>query len=322
MKKQINEASVRIDVQGLESNDLETLSRMLALAGQAENKGPQLGGITSIPAIAPLDMDSIGGADETQPIMSPDMAPSADDISGAGADALGAAVGDLAGSVTDFGDEGLDSGLGGDVQSMEIGDESPDLGDDGMGAGMEQDFGDDDFDMDRMSSLAGIHESQDVDESDDVPTDDADDVNPDDEETDTSSIGESLLPDLSLDEDSVASTSDQQADKEYGPFRTEHECVIDGQQKTNGFEGDNFIVVPKGNAFYWKRTVQEDAENRPDPDFYDDDGIRNSRHVYKDKQPGTALGDNPIIGESEEDESVDSIFESITDKYKKFMEGL
>lgn len=53
------------------------------------------------------------------------------------------------------------------------------------------------------------------------------------------------------------------------------------------------------------------------PDFYDDDGIRNSRHVYKDKQPGTALGDNPIIGENDEDdESVDSIFESITDKYK------
>jgi hypothetical protein len=311
MKKQVNEASVRIDVQGLESNDLETLSRMLALAGQAENKGPQLGGMTSIPAIAPLDIDNIGGADETQPIMSPDMAPSADDMSGAGEDALGAAVDDLAGSVTDFGDQGLDNDLGGDVQSMGMGDESPELS------------GDDDFDMDRMSSLAGIHESQDVDEADNIPTDDADDVNPDDQETDTSSIGESLLPDLSLDEDSVASTSDQEADKEYGPFRTEHECVIDGQQKTNGFEGDNFIVVPKGNAFYWKRTVQEDAENRPDPDFYDDDGIRNSRHVYKDKQPGTALGDNPIIGENDEDdESVDSIFESITDKYKKFMEGL
>lgn len=311
MKKQVNEASVRIDVQGLESNDLETLSRMLALAGQAENKGPQLGGMTSIPAIAPLDIDNIGGADETQPIMSPDMAPSADDMSGAGEDALGAAVDDLAGSVTDFGDQGLDNDLGGDVQSMGMGDESPELS------------GDDDFDMDRMSSLAGIHESQDVDEADNIPTDDADDVNPDDQETDTSSIGESLLPDLSLDEDSVASTSDQEADKEYGPFRTEHECVIDGQQKTNGFEGDNFIVVPKGNAFYWKRTVQEDSENRPDPDFYDDDGIRNSRHVYKDKQPGTALGDNPIIGENDEDdESVDSIFESITDKYKKFMEGL
>lgn len=321
MKKQINEASVRIDVQGLESNDLETLSRMLALAGQAENKGPQLGGMTSIPAIAPLDMDSIGG-DETQPIMNPDMSPSMDDMSGAGADALGAAVDDLAGSVTDFGDEGLDSGMDAGVPSMEIEDESPDFGSDDISAELDQDYtGDDDFDMDRMSSLAGLHESQDVDESDDVPEDDEDEANPDDQDVDTSSIGESLLPDLSLDEDSVATSTDQYADKEHGPFRTEFECVNDGQSVTNGIEGDNFIVVPKGNAFYWKRTMQEDAENRPDPDFYDDDGIRNSRHDYRHKR--THLGDNPILSVNEdEDESVDSILESINDKYKKFMEGL
>ena len=291
MKKQINEASVRIDIQGLESNDLENLSRMLALAGQAENKGPQLGGMTSVPAIAPLDFDSVGGS-ETQPIMSPDMAPSADDITGAGADELGSAVSDLSGSITDFGEEPLDSEMPDEVQSQSF-DSEPDL---------ESEYtGDEDFDMDRMSSLAGIHESKELDESDDS----------DDEEQ---SVSESLLPDLTLDEDSVASDAQQ----EFGPFRTELECVNDGQEKTNGFEGDNFIVVPKGNAFYWKRTMQEDAE----PEFYDDSGIRNSRHSYKDKQPGTALGDNPLVHESEEDESVDSIFESINDKYKKYMEGL
>lgn len=316
MKKQINEASVRIDVQGLESNDLETLSRMLALAGQAENKGPQLGGMTSIPAITPLDLDSVGGDDETQPIMSPDMAPSSDDMSGMGGDELGSAVSDLAGSVTDFGADSLDNGMDDGVQSMEFGGE-PDLGSDMMSPEDEY-TGDDDFDMGRMSSLAGIHESQDIDESDDVPEDSEDDADDEDQ-----SVAESLLPDLSLDEDSIATDSDSHAQKEFGPFRTEFECVQDGQEKTNGFEGDNFIVVPKGNAFYWKRTMQEEVQNEPEPEFYDDSGIRNSRHAYKGKQPGTPLGDNPFVHEGEdEDESVDSIFESINEKYKKFMEGL
>lgn len=317
MKKQINEASVRIDVQGLESNDLETLSRMLALAGQAENKGPQLGGMTSVPAIAPLDLDSMGSEDETQPIMSPDMAPSADDMSGAGGDALGSAVSDLAGSVTDFGADSLDSGIDVGVDSMGV-DSEPDFVSDDMMNSEESDFtGDDDFDMDRMSSLAGIHESQDVDGSEDV-SDDAEDEADDEDQ----SVSESLLPDLSLDEDSVATEADAQ--KEFGPFRSEFECVQDGQKQTNGFEGDNFIVIPKGNAFYWKRTMQEEVQNDPEPEFYDDAGIRNSRHAYKGKQPGTALGDNPLVheGEDEDDESVDSIFESINEKYKKFMEGL
>jgi len=312
MKKQINEASVRIDVQGLESNDLETLSRMLALAGQAERGAPQMGGMTSVPAIAPLNFDSMGG-DETQPIMSPDMAPSADDVSDTGEEALGSAVSDLAGSVTDFGDDSLDGGIDAGVQSMD----SPE--DTGLGIDdsvVDDDYtGDDDFDMGRMSSLAGIHESFDNDDSDDEVDESADDADADADE----SVSESLLPDLSLDEDSIATD----AQKEFGPFRTEHECVLNGQQETNGFEGDNFIVVPKGNAFYWKRTMQEDATTEPNPEFYDDEGIRNSRHAYKGKQPGTALGDNPLVHESDEDdESVDSIFESITDKYKKFMEGL
>ena len=317
MKKQINEASVRIDVQGLESNDLETLSRMLALAGQAENKGPQMGGMTSVPAIAPLDLDSIGGDDETQPIMSPDMAPSADDMSGTGADELGSAVSDLAGSVTDFGADSLDNGVDDGVPSM---DTDSGLGlDSDVAMGQEEDSdytGDDDFDMSRMSSLAGIHESQDIDESDDVSDDSEDDADDEDQ-----SVSESLLPDLSLDEDSIATEADANSQKEFGPFRTEFECVQDGQEKTNGFEGDNFIVVPKGNAFYWKRTMQEEVQNEPNPEFYDDEGIRNSRHAYKGKQPGTALGDNPLA-EDEDEESVDSIFESINKQYKKFMEGL
>lgn len=313
MKKQINEASVRIDVQGLESNDLDTLSRMLALAGQAERGSSQLGGMTSIPAIAPLNFDSMGGEDETQPIMSPDMSPSVDDMSDVGSNELDSAVGDLAGSVTDFGDDSVDIPAVDGVDSIDAPVEpgleldSPDLDSDYTG--------DDDFDMGRMSSLAGIHESFDTDETDDDVADSGDAAEEDADEE----VSESLLPDLSLDEDSIATDSN----KEFGPFRSEHECVIDGQRQTNGFEGDNFIVVPKGNAFYWRRTMQEDATTEPNPEFYDDSGIQHSRHAYKGKQPGTALGDNPFVHESEEeDESVEDIFESINNKYNKFMEGL
>jgi len=58
--------------------------------------------------------------------------------------------------------------------------------------------------------------------------------------------------------------------------------------------------------------------------IFDDSGIQHSRHAYKGKQPGTALGDNPLVHESEDedDESVEDIFESINNQYKKFMEGL
>lgn len=314
MKKQINEASVRIDIQDLESNDLDTVSRMLALAGQAEKSSvvPQ----SSVPALAPLDIDNIESSDETQAIMDPSDALSADQYPNT--DTLGSAVDDLSGTVTDFGADGLDNTVTDDVQY----DSDMDFGTDDISSEVDSVYtGDDDFDMDRMSSLAGIHESQDIDESDDI-TDDSDDENNDnDESVDADSIGESLLPDLSLDEDSIASTADQ--NKEFGPFSTEFECVQDGQQQTNGFEGDNFIVIPKGNAFYWKRTVQEDADNATSPEYYDDEGIRNSRHEYRHKR--TALGDNPILSvneEEDEDESVESIYESINEKYKKFMEGL
>lgn len=309
MKKQINEASVLINIQGLESNDLEQLSRVLALAGQAEKNAVA----STIPQMRPLDLDSIGGDDVTQPIMDPADAMSADEMG---------AHDDLGGAVTDFGAEsdlGVDMGDDSGVDSLELTDSSPDFGSDDISAELDSDYtGDDDFDMGRMSSLAGIHESQDVQEDSDVPDDSEDDDSDEDQSVDSDLSENRMLPDLSLDEDSIASD----ANEEHGPFRTEFDCVSDGQQSTNGVEGDNFIVVPKGNAFYWKRTMQEDADNRPEPEFYDDEGIRNSRHEYRHKR--TALGDNPIlsVNEEDEDESVDTIFESITDKYKKFMEGL
>lgn len=301
MKKQFNEAQVRIDLSGLESDDLDTLSRMLALAGQAETQVTS----STVPAMAPLDIDSIGGED-TPSIMPQDgVAPD-----------LGDAAEELAGSVTDFGADGEESeenfemGLDMDghpsVESTSSADDlASTVGDDDISLEVDSDY-DDSFDMDRMSSLAGIHESvEDEDGSDDEESD----------EDDAEELDESLLPDLSLDEDSVASA----AHEEHGPFANELECVTNAKHETNGYEGENFIVVPKGNRFYWKRTMQEDVL-RPEAEFVDTDGIENSRHGIKHKR--TALGDNPLLSPvCEEDETLEDIKESISAKFKKFMGG-
>lgn len=304
----MNEAHVRIDIEGLESEDMESLSRMLALAGQAEQKA---GGMapSTVPPIAPLDFDSIG--DETQAIMAPDDMNPADDMGDATLDAASDA---LSGSLTDFGgdEENVEMSLDMDgspavelpssADEMEVDSEME----------VEDDF-DSHFDMDRMSDLAGIRESVQSEETDE----DDIDAEADDEEEE---LDESLLPDLSLDEDSVASLSSERS--EFGPFRSEMECVQDGQAKTNGYEGDNFVVLPKGDGFYWKRTVEEDV-SRPAGECFDTDGIVHSRHNVKDKR--NALGDNkllyPVHESDESDDELEEIKESINAKFAKFMGG-
>lgn len=291
MKKQMNEAQVRIDLNGLESDDLETLSRMLALAGQAERPEPQ---VSTVPPMAPLDIDSVGG-DETQAIM-PDIGMEVDEP----ADDLEDAAAELSGSITDFGDddeseEDFEMGLDMDGQP------SVDF------SSSDEDFGEDDFDMNRMSSLAGIQESVESDEEADEEEADEDEK----EDEDLGLVESSLLPDLTLDEDSVATT----ANELNGPFRSERECVMAACQETNGVEGDHFSVVPKGNQFFWKRHIDEDCVDRPEGMPYDTSGIENSRHNIAHKR--NALGDNKLLGE--EDESLEEIKESIEAKFKKFM---
>lgn len=412
MTKKINEASIKVDVNGLESGDFETLSRMLALAGQAEKSSNP--GFSELPKMQPFDFDSAMGDEETQPIMNPDDAMSAEDELGdvgselGGEDELGAAIDDLAGTVTDF---GADEELPGEEDELSL-----DLdGEPALDSEPE-----DDFDMDRMSSLAGLGESVSL-------------FDNDEEE-----ISEALLPDLSLDEDanslddahgpyrSEAGARDdaeaavggdfviipshdgyywkhQEADvsnahgpyqsevgaredaeqatgnldfhiyrrrdgyywepntanqdvyenaddsKEHGPFRTEREAVHDGMRVTNGTEYEHFIVIPGQDGYYWKRNIQEELDNEPDPSTVDTDGIEHSRHEFK-KQPGTALGDNPLresedgefspegnpemekcndeifedadADEDDEDDSVEDILESINKRYDNFMRGI
>ena len=327
MKKTINEASVKIDVQGLESSDLETLSRMLALAGQAEKS--MAGGMKGMPALAPLDLDSIGSDDETQPIMNPDDAMSADSQDN-GIDDLSSTIDDLSGTVNDFGADADDS-VSLDLDGQPAIQSEPEEVDD---FSTEVSEPEDDFDINQLGKFAGLGESVITEDAaeEEVDTDKEMDDNLDKAEEDSAEeeLDEAqILPDLSIDEDAISGDNQPQ---DFGPFNSEFDAVQNAQQKTNGVEGDNFIVVPKGNAYYWRRTVQEDATNEPEPSFYDTDGIEHSRHKFKDKFPGTALGDNPLqreVHEStdedsedcDEEESVDAIYESIEARYAKFLGG-
>lgn len=329
MTKKINEASIKVDVNGLESADFETLSRMLALAGQAEGNtgsvdGPitpsTQGGLAPLPA---MDFDSIGG-EETQPIMNPDDAMAADSPAD-GAGDLGAAIDDLAGSVSDFGADSEE-----DEMSLDMD------GEPSIESSSEFEVDDSMFDMGRMSELAGIGESVVLEDDsageDFLNAEEEEDNQLSDAEEEASEIDESLLPDLSLDEDSVEGNGKME---KFGPFRSEREAVEDGQIRTNGVEGDHFVIVPQGNAYYWQRVVQEELQNEPECIPAHTDGIENSRHNYKDKR--TALGDNPLlhnVRESEEvnadsdkeeddnEEDVEDICESLNAAYAKFIGGL
>ena len=303
MKHKINEAEVKVDIQGLESSDLETLSRMLALAGQAEQSANPM--TSELPKMRPFDFDATGEEETPAIIGADDMTPS---------DELGSVVNDLADEVEDL--DGSVTDFGADDESTEM---SLDM--DGNPS-VEYESPDDVFDMDRMSSLAGIGES--VESGEDFS---------DEEECEEALDESQLLPDLSLDEDAESI----EGNGEHGPFRTEAEAVRHAIKTTNGVEGDNFSVVPKQNMYFWKRLMQEEQQTtEPDPEFVDMDGIENARHEYRPKRPGTALGDNPLAFESvdelddeaadaaeqsaeDDEETVDDILESLTRRYEKFL---
>jgi hypothetical protein len=321
MAKKINEAQVKIDIAGLESEDLETLSRMLALAGQAERQAspvaapvPSMGSMTpSLAPIAPLDMDSIGaGAEE--------------EIGGAVdapvEDPLEVAADSLSSEVGDFGGDSEEVSMDAEFEEPGVADEEefsldlsgqPQL--ESVEEEEEEEIIEEEFDFSRMLSLAGLQ--------DDPEDEYSVEGNPSTERVEENTF----LPDLSISED------EEQGDStDFGPYPTEADAVRDGQAKTNGVEGDHFVVITKGNQFYWKRVVDEDVDNRPEPEYYDNDGNENRVHKFEPKFPGTALGDNPLnVNESDEsvegnaeledesDEEVEDIFESLQKKYQQFL---
>lgn len=255
MAKTIKESAVaRVDLSGLESSDLLTISEILRLAGQAE-----------------MDSDSV----EIDQGM--DVYPT---------------------------DAGLDMGLDGfsdDVQISEPHSEPYD-------------------EVDDIIALSGINEEIGIQTTQENPDGSMGDL----EQTDINVIESCMLPDTLLGES---------PDEEFGPFRTEFEAVQDATSQTNGHENEHFHIVPKGNAFFWKRNIQEDIQNRPEPEEVNTDGIINSRHRIRDKKSG--IGDNRLFpvnesddfsgeesveGHNEEDEeSVEEIYESISKRFNKFM---
>lgn len=324
MKNKLNEASIKVDVQGLESSDFETLSRMLALAGQAESEGGMNPGFSDLPKMEPLDLDGFG--DETQPIMEPtDVEPSFEPggepelgLEDGGMGELDSAVDDLAGTVTDFGADAESDDL-----SLDL-DGEPALE---LDSEVQDDFGDDEFDMGRMSSLAGISESLESDEDEAADEEVEEDNELEDAEEDA--VNESLLPDLSLDEDAEAcnESGGEQDSKEHGPFRSEKEAVHDAMRVTNGTEFEHFAIIPGKDGYYWRRNIQEELDNEPDPSVVDMSGVENSQHSYQ-RQPGTALGNNGLresedsSTEDDDEEDVEDILESISSRYDAYIKGL
>lgn len=174
--------------------------------------------------------------------------------------------------------------------------------------------------VDDIIALSGINEDMGIQSTQENPDGSMGAV----EQSDISVVESCLLPDTLLGES---------PDEEFGPFRTEFEAVQDASSKTNGRENEHFHVVPKGNAFFWKRNIQEDVQNRPEPEEVNTDGIINSRHRIRDKKSG--IGDNRLfpVTESDDfsgeesiegnkdntDESVEEIYESINKRFNKFM---
>lgn len=301
MTKKINEAAVKLDVVGLESDDLATLAQILTLAGAAESSSLQA---SPYPVQPEIEIDT-----PVEPVV--DELPVQTDI-------------DVQEPVQDD-------------EFEEYSEEVP------VNA-------DDEFDIGLMNAMAGLHEStdgtwsvegnesteldsheveadinEDVDSEYDEITEDVSE----DESTDAvEELDENLLPDLSLSKDEVQ--EDVEEVEEYGPFSSEMAASTSAQHETNGVEGDNFIVYPKGNAFYWKRTMQEDVDFRPEDCEVDTAGIRNSVHSYKDKR--NHLGDNPILaretvndesdvlnaGEDDNDD-LEKLRESLNARYNKFI---
>lgn len=289
MTKKINEAAITLDIVDFNSSDFETLAQILHLAGVAE-QGEADPAAISPDLGAPVAPD-MGAEMGAEVPMEPELGPGPE-VS-------------LEPDVS-IEDPGLEQDLGGDDLTLGVDgspvldiadtDEDPELGG---------------FDMDRMRQLSGIQES--VEE-------DADKEDEEDEQIDEGRI----LPDLTLGEDAT-----EDRDVEFGPFRTEREAVDNAADKTNGVEGDNFIVVVHANAFYWKRTIQEDVLLRPEPEDVDTDGIVYSKHEYE-RVPGTPAGNNGLKNrmnesdeesdeEDEKEDTVEALHESLNQRFQQYL---
>lgn len=173
--------------------------------------------------------------------------------------------------------------IGGDVEIIS---DEPAVDDDDMFAldnMAEEDMSDDVFEssLDRISEMAGITR---------------------------------ILPDLDLEEDAFTDEDEGLI----GSFETRDACVADAQAQTNGVEGENFVVISDPEGFFWKRPLQQEAVEQ---NIVPTGGITNSVHATQHKI-GQKVGDNTmaIPGEdSESEEELEQLRESINQRFAKFM---
>lgn len=123
-----------------------------------------------------------------------------------------------------------------------------------------------------------------------------------------------ILPDLDLEEDAF----NDEEEGLVGTFDTRDACVADAEAQTNGVEGEHFVIISDPEGFYWKRPMQQEAVEQF---VVPTGGITNSVHATQHKI-GQKVGDNTmaIPGEdSESDEELEELRESINQRFAKFM---
>lgn len=249
--KNITEAAIKLDIVGLESDDLAGIARMVALAGDAERDTAVV--VEPQPEINPLMQTDIPSEEViSTPVFSPEEIVSTEPV-----------------------DDNFES----------------------------------DFNVERLGNLAGIHEE--INTKNDLD-------NTIDSHVDLSLSETQLLPDLSLDTIEEDSTMNL-----HGPFDSEEATILDATKQTNGVEGNNFIILPQDNGYFWKRVVSEQI-NEPEFTTYDDEGLQNSRHEMNPKK--NRIGDNAMCesGNDEVDlngdgETVADIFESLNSRYEQYI---
>ena len=280
MVKKLNEAAVKIDINGLESCDLGALAQMIELASRAEQSNSvENAGFNSNEVSMQVDDSGIGGLDPSSGVSM--IEPMDNEV-----------VSTEIVPENDY-DQYEGQELGDIVGQDDISTEDGNTFDEG-------------FDMDRMSALSGLTEDEDDDSMD---SSSSNSNVPDGNTLDETRI----LPDMPM--------TEEEGDSTFGPFRSEDECKMNASMETNGTEGNNFNIIANPDGYYWKRTVQEEVINQPDPREVNTDGINNSVHDIQHKR--TKLGDNGLlsnVSESEDDDdSVETIKESLNSRFAKLL---
>ena len=284
MSKKINEANVKVDLTDFSTDDMTSLSDIFRLAGliSTDDKvSPEVDVAPTQPAQPITNNGFVDLSDEFDTIDDEPTGVPGEELPVDGVDPVSEP------DPFDVPDENLPV-----VVDEPVVDEPVDIDAgtdfiDSTGPDADVDTqSDDELDINRLGELAGL---QDIDRDD-----------PMFESTDR------ILPDLSLNE------FDESDDESHGPFSTADDAAFDATEQTGGVEGDHFVVNQLDNGFYWARTL---GESSIEPEVVDTSAITDP--VYQTHPKRTHPGDNKMM-EPDLDETVDTIYESINDRFKNF----